>query len=46
MTTSARRVFHIEQQDNGILIKHLVAHSDINYLPYSARSEAHYVLTK
>jgi len=46
MTTAARRVFHIEQQGNDVLIKHMVAHSVINYFPYNARSEAHYLLTK
>lgn len=46
MTTAARRVFQIEQQDNAILMKHLVAHSVINYFPYNARSEAHYLLSK
>uniref|UniRef100_A0A348G627 Very high density protein 1 n=1 Tax=Odontomachus monticola TaxID=613454 RepID=A0A348G627_ODOMO len=45
MTTAARRVFHIEKQDAGILIKHMIAHSVINYFPYNARSEAHYLLT-
>lgn len=46
MVTAARRVFQVEQQDNGILIKHLVANSVINYFPYNARSEAHYLLSK
>ncbi|XP_070169151.1 larval-specific very high density lipoprotein [Polyergus mexicanus] len=45
MTTDARRVFQIEQQDNDILIKHMVAHSVINYFPFNAQSEAHYLLT-
>lgn len=46
MTSAARRVFEIEQQDNDVVIKRLVAHSVINYFPYNARSEAHYLLTK
>jgi len=46
MTTFARRVFEIKQQDNDILIEHLVAHSAINYFPYNSQSEAHYLSTK
>ncbi|XP_025152987.1 uncharacterized protein LOC105191299 isoform X2 [Harpegnathos saltator] len=45
MSAAVRRVFQMEQQDDGILIKHLAAHSVINYLPYNARSEAHQLLT-
>ncbi|XP_072766849.1 larval-specific very high density lipoprotein [Anoplolepis gracilipes] len=45
MTTAARRVFHIEQQNDDILIKRMVAHSVINYFPFNAQSEAHYILT-
>ncbi|EFN69845.1 Vitellogenin [Camponotus floridanus] len=45
MTTAARRVFQIEQQNNDILIKHMVAHSVINYVPFNALSQAHYLLT-
>lgn len=46
MTTAAKRVFQIEKQDNDILIKHMTAHSIINYFPFNAQSEAHYLLTK
>lgn len=46
MVTFAKRVFQVEQQDSDILIKSMVAHSNINYFPYNARSEAHYLLTK
>lgn len=46
MTTVARRVFHFEQQDNDVFIKHIVAHSVINYFPFNAQSEAHYLSTK
>ncbi|RLU17871.1 hypothetical protein DMN91_010110 [Ooceraea biroi] len=45
MTTAARRVFQIEQQGGDILIRHLVAHSTVNHLPYNAQSEAHYLMT-
>jgi len=46
MVTAASRVFEIEQQDNAIVMKRLVAHSVINYFPYNVRSEAHYLFTK
>lgn len=46
MTASARRIFEIKQQDDDILIEHIVAHSTINYFPYNSRSEAHYISTK
>lgn len=46
MITAARRVFQIEQQNNDILIKHMVAHSVFNYVPFNALSQAHYLLTK
>ncbi|XP_011644827.2 uncharacterized protein LOC105431979 [Pogonomyrmex barbatus] len=45
ITTSARRVFEIKQQNNNILIERLIADSVINYFPYNGRSEAHYLLT-
>ncbi|KAL0116776.1 hypothetical protein PUN28_009999 [Cardiocondyla obscurior] len=45
MTTSARRVFEIKQQDNDIIIKRMVAHSTISYFPYNGRSEGHYLST-
>ncbi|XP_012220182.1 vitellogenin-5 [Linepithema humile] len=45
MTSAARRVFEIEQRGDDVIIKRLVAHSVINYFPYNARSEAHYLLT-
>lgn len=46
MTSAARRVFQVEQQNDNVLVKQMVAHSVINYFPYNARSEAHYLLTK
>lgn len=46
MTTDARRIFQVERQNNDILIKHMVAHSVINYFPFNAQSDAHYLLTK
>lgn len=46
MTTSAKRVFEIKQQDRDILIERMVAHSTINYFPYNSLSEGHYILTK
>ncbi|CAL7950642.1 unnamed protein product [Xylocopa violacea] len=45
MTTASQRVFEIEQQGNDFLIKKLVGYGVINYLPWSAKSEAHYLLT-
>ncbi|XP_076757281.1 larval-specific very high density lipoprotein [Xylocopa sonorina] len=45
MTTTSKRVFEIEQQGNDLLIKKLISYGVINYLPWSANSEAHYLLT-
>ena len=46
MSTATKRVFVIDNYDNEILIKKLIGHSVINYLPWLAESEAHYLLTK
>lgn len=46
MTTASRRIFVVESQDNEVLIKKLIGHGMINYLPWTAESEAHHLLTK
>ncbi|XP_015589014.1 uncharacterized protein LOC107264834 [Cephus cinctus] len=45
LTTAARRVFEIENLENEILIRKLIGHSVIDYFPWQANSEAHYLLT-
>ncbi|XP_076624582.1 larval-specific very high density lipoprotein [Colletes latitarsis] len=45
MTTASRRVFEIEHHGQEILIKKLIGHSVINYFPWLAKAEAHYLLT-
>ncbi|KOC66503.1 Vitellogenin [Habropoda laboriosa] len=45
MTTASKRVFEIEDQGNEILIRKLIGHGVINYFPWMAQSEAHYILT-
>ncbi|KAK2584789.1 hypothetical protein KPH14_007107 [Odynerus spinipes] len=44
MSTASRRVFQIEDQGQEILIKKLIGHGVVNYFPWQARSEAHYIL--
>lgn len=46
MSTASRRVIVIDNHDNEILIKKLIGHAVINYFPWLAASEAHYLLTK
>ncbi|XP_003704320.3 larval-specific very high density lipoprotein [Megachile rotundata] len=45
MTTASRRVFEVEDQGNAILIRKLVSHGVINYMPFHANADAHYILT-
>ncbi|XP_076167067.1 larval-specific very high density lipoprotein [Ptiloglossa arizonensis] len=45
MTTASRRVFEIENYGHQILIKKLISHGVINYFPWMARQESHYLLT-
>lgn len=45
-TSVSRRVFEIEDLGNAILIKKLIAHGSIHYIPFLSHSEAHYILTK
>ncbi|KAI4504781.1 hypothetical protein M0802_000331 [Mischocyttarus mexicanus] len=44
MSTASRRVFEIENQGEEILITKLIGHGVVNYFPWQARSEAHYLL--
>nr|XP_050865119.1 uncharacterized protein LOC127070756 [Vespula vulgaris] len=44
MTTASRRVFEIINQGQEIIITKLIGHGVINYFPWQARSEAHYLL--
>ncbi|XP_017887185.1 uncharacterized protein LOC108629205 [Ceratina calcarata] len=44
-TTASRRVFEIEHHDHDILIKKLVSYGVVNYLPWLAKLEAHYLMT-
>ncbi|XP_046813356.1 LOW QUALITY PROTEIN: uncharacterized protein LOC124421789 [Vespa crabro] len=44
MSTASRRVFEIEEQGQEIVITKLIGHGVINYFPWQARSEAHYLL--
>lgn len=46
MSTASRRIIVVENQDNEVLIKKLIGHGMINYLPWVAESEAHHLLTK
>lgn len=46
VTTASRRIFVVENQDNEVLIRKLISHGMINYLPWAAESEAHHLLTK
>ncbi|KAG7189215.1 hypothetical protein KM043_008778 [Ampulex compressa] len=45
MTTATRRVVEVENTDGELIIKKLIGHSVINYFPWQARTEAHYLLT-
>ncbi|XP_014607084.1 PREDICTED: uncharacterized protein LOC106788397 [Polistes canadensis] len=44
MSTASRRVFEIENQGEEVLITKLIGHGVVNYFPWQARSEAHYLL--
>lgn len=46
MIIASRRIIVVENQDNEVLIKKLIGHGMINYLPWVAESEAHHLLTK
>ena len=46
MVTSTRKEYKVEKIGDDVLIKKFVGHSNINYLPWMHRSEAHYLLTK
>ncbi|CAK9819554.1 vit-2 [Anthophora quadrimaculata] len=45
MSTASRRIFEIENQGNEILIRKLIGYGVINYFPWLAKSEEHYLLT-
>ncbi|XP_046735153.1 uncharacterized protein LOC124404801 [Diprion similis] len=44
MSAASRRVFHIKHTGKDLLIKTLVAHGVLNYFPWKAQTEAHYIL--
>ncbi|XP_015176309.1 PREDICTED: vitellogenin-6-like [Polistes dominula] len=44
MSTASRRVFEVENQGDEVLITKLIGHGVVNYFPWQARSEAHYLL--
>lgn len=46
MSTASRRVFEITDQGQDIIIDKIVAHGVINYFPWLANAEAHYLLAK
>ncbi|XP_076241157.1 larval-specific very high density lipoprotein [Calliopsis andreniformis] len=45
MTVASRRVFEITNFGEEILIRKIVGHGVINYFPWLANAEAHYLLT-
>lgn len=46
MTTASRRVFEIKKEEDEVIITKLIGHGVVNYFPWQARSEAHYLLNK
>ncbi|XP_034178642.2 larval-specific very high density lipoprotein [Osmia lignaria lignaria] len=44
-TSVSKRDFEIENQGNAILIKKLIAHGSIHYIPFQSHSEGHYIMS-